>query len=71
LVVGVLGYGIGMGLCAGFFEATAHQIHLAGFMLRWQIMVITAVSVLVIVAMSSMISIRKVLVLEPAIVFRG
>lgn len=71
LVVGLLGYGIGMGLCAAFFEATKHQLHLAGFCLRWQIMVITAVSVLVIVGMSSLISVRKVLVLEPAIVFRG
>lgn len=70
-VVGVLGYAIGMGLCALFFEATKHQVHLAGFMLRWQIMAITAVSVLVIVALSSIISMRKVLVLEPAIVFRG
>lgn len=71
LAVGLLGYCIGMGLCAGFFEATKHQLHLAGFMLHWQVMLITAVSVLVIVGMSSLISIRKVLVLEPAIVFRS
>lgn len=69
-VVGALGFGIGMGLCAGFFESTKHQLHLAGFCLRWQVMVITAVSVLIIVGLSSLISMRKVLVLEPAIVFR-
>ncbi|MEI7683527.1 MAG: ABC transporter permease [Planctomycetota bacterium] len=70
-VVGILGYGIGMGLCAAFFESTKHQLHLAGFCLRWQIMVVTAISVLVIVGLSSLLSVRKVLVLEPAIVFRG
>src|SRR5262249_21334311 len=70
-VVGVMGYCIGMGLCALFFETTKHQLHLAGFMLHWQIMGITALSVLVIVALASLLSMHKVLVLEPAIVFRG
>lgn len=69
-VVGVLGYGIGIGLTALFFEMTNHLPHLAGFCLRWQVMLATAGAVVVVVILSSLLSIRKVLVLEPATVFR-
>src|SRR5262245_47992971 len=71
LVVGVVGYGLGMGLAALFFESTSGIVHLAGFYMRWQVMLLTAVAVLVIVVLASLLSIRRVLVLEPAIVFRG
>ncbi len=71
LVVGVIGYGIGMGLAAIFFESTKHLTHLAGFFLPWQVMAGTGVAVLLIVVFASLLSIRRVLVLEPAVVFRG
>lgn len=71
LVVGVVGYGIGMGLAALFFEATKNNLALAGFYLPWQVMVLAAGAVLVIIVLASLMSIRRVLVLEPAIVFRG
>jgi putative ABC transport system permease protein len=71
LVVGVVGYGLGMGLAALFFESTSHMVHLAGFFLPWQVMLGTAGAVLFIVVLASLLSIRRVLVLEPAIVFRG
>lgn len=71
LVVGLVGYGLGIGLTAAFFEATAGVTHLAGLYLFWQVMAGVGVAVLVIVLASSLISIRKVLVLEPAVVFRG
>lgn len=70
LVVGLIGYGIGMGLAASFFEATKNITHLAGFFLPWQVMAATGLAVLVIVFLASLLSIRRVLVLEPAIVFR-
>jgi len=70
LVVGVLGYGIGIGLAAAFFEATKHNPALAGIYVPWQVMTGTGVAVLVIVLVASLISLRRVLVLEPAIVFR-
>ena len=70
-IVGVLGYCIGIGLTALFFESTKNQVHLAGFFLPWQVMALTAAAVLVIVLLASLLSIRKVLVLEPAVVFRG
>jgi putative ABC transport system permease protein len=71
VVVGVVGYGLGMGLAALFFESTSHLVHLAGFYMRWQVMLGTAAAVLFIVVLASLLSIRRVLVLEPAIVFRG
>jgi putative ABC transport system permease protein len=37
----------------------------------WQVPVLTAVAVFVIVLLASLLSIRKVLVVDPAIVFRG
>jgi putative ABC transport system permease protein len=70
-IVGILGYCIGIGLTALFFESTKNQLHLAGFFLPWQVMVLTAAAVLVIVLLASLLSMRKVLVLEPAVVFRG
>jgi len=68
---GVLGYCLGIGLAALFFESTANVVALSGFKLHWQVMAGTAAAVLFIVMLASLLSIRKVLVLEAAIVFRG
>ncbi|MFQ3593389.1 MAG: ABC transporter permease [Gemmataceae bacterium] len=70
-VVGAIGYAIGMGLTALFFESTSGVTHLAGLALIPEVMVIVGSAVILIVVLSSLISIRKVLVLEPAVVFRG
>jgi putative ABC transport system permease protein len=69
-VVGLLGYGIGLGLTGLFFEMTKDISHLAGFFMPWQIVVLTGVAVLLIVLIASVVSMRRVLVLEPAVVFR-
>jgi putative ABC transport system permease protein len=71
VVVGALGYCVGIGLTALFFESTSGITHLAGLYLYWQVMAGTAVAVLAIVILSSLLSIRRVLVLEPAVVFRS
>lgn len=71
LVVGALGYAIGIGLCALFFWATADVPALDGFVLTWQVMAGSGVAVFVIMVLSSIASIRKVFVLDPAVVFRG
>jgi putative ABC transport system permease protein len=71
LVVGAIGYGVGIGLTALFFMSTSHITHLAGLYLPWQVMAGTGLAVLAIVILSSLLSIRRVLVLEPAEVFRG
>ena len=69
-LVGLLGYGIGLGLTAAFFEATRDMPHLAGFFMPWQIVLGTGMAVMLIVFIASVVSLRKVLVLEPAAVFR-
>ncbi|MBL8796011.1 MAG: FtsX-like permease family protein, partial [Planctomycetia bacterium] len=71
LVVGGVGYGIGVGLAATFFESTSHVTHLAGLHIHWQVLAGVGGAVLLIVVLASLLSIRRVLVLEPAVVFRG
>jgi putative ABC transport system permease protein len=41
------------------------------FFMPWQVLAGTAGAVMLIVTASALVSIRKVLVLEPAVVFRG
>ena len=65
-----IGYSLGIGLAACFFETTKHVVHLAGLYIPWHVLFGAAGAVLVIVVMSSLLSIRRVLVLEPAVVFR-
>jgi putative ABC transport system permease protein len=69
LVVGLLGYGIGVGLAACFGIATRGG-ELA-FFTPWQLLPLTGAAVVLICVLSSLLSIRRVLVLEPAVVFRG
>jgi putative ABC transport system permease protein len=72
MVVAGTGYAIGIGLCAGFFEITSRvSINLRGFELPWQVAAGTACTVLVIIVIASFASLRKVMVVDPAIVFRG
>jgi putative ABC transport system permease protein len=70
LQVGVIGYGLGVGLAAVFGWVVKGASRLAFFM-PWQVLAITAAAVFVIVLVASLLSIRKVLVVDPAIVFRG
>ncbi len=71
VVVGAIGYAIGMGLGAAFFEIFQRRMPTRGIVLLWQSMAGTGIAILVIVIVASLLSIRRVLVLEPAIVFRG
>ena len=71
LMVGTLGYCIGVGLSAIFFTATSRPTHLAGLHMYWHAMVGVGGAVLLIVLLASLLSIRRLMVLEPAIVFRG
>jgi putative ABC transport system permease protein len=72
LFVGLIGYGLGMGL-ASLIEVIMvwrlKTIPPASYM-AWQIPVGTAVAVAVIVLGTTLISLRRVLVLEPASVFK-
>ena len=70
VIVAIIGYGVGMGLCAAFFEGTKGLVHLSGFYLMWQIGAIVAIAVSVIAICASFLAMRKVLLLEPAVVFK-
>lgn len=67
---GVIGFAIGTGLAAVFFEVISKDVATRGMILPWQNVALTAVCIFTVVILSSLLSIRKVLVLEPAAVFR-
>src|SRR5262244_2875532 len=72
LQVGVVGFSIGTGLCAAFFLVTGKfLLQTRGFVLLWQSAVGTGALIFLIVIVASLLSIRRVVVLEPAMVFRG
>jgi putative ABC transport system permease protein len=71
LVVGGIGFGLGVGLTAIFFITTGNITHLAGLHMTWLALFGTGAAVIVIVIATSIISARRVLTLEPAVVFRG
>lgn len=71
MLVGTIGYSVGMGMTATFFAFFSRQEATRGIVLLWQTMAGTGAVVLFIVAVASLMSIRKVLKLEAAIVFRG
>jgi putative ABC transport system permease protein len=71
ILVGGIGFSLGIGGTAAFFELTKHNLDLRGLHLLWQIAAGTGGVVMLIVMLASLLSVRKVLVLEPAVVFRG
>ena len=68
-IVGAIGYGLGVG-AAAMFGHLLRNSELA-FKLPWQLLIFTGVAVTLICMLSSLISMRKVMRLEPAIVFKG
>jgi putative ABC transport system permease protein len=71
LAVGVIGFSIGTGMGATFFEVFSHKLATRGIILMWQSVALTGGCILFVVMFASILSLRRVLVLEPAIVFRG
>jgi putative ABC transport system permease protein len=73
LVVGLVGYGLGMGLAAGFEEFLTWKVtHIPPmFYMWWPIPLGTAAAVTLIVVGTALFSLRRVMRLEPAVVFRG
>jgi putative ABC transport system permease protein len=69
--VGVMGFGIGTGMAAAFFEMTLQKIATRGIILMWQSVALTGGCILFVVIIASLLSIRRVIVLEAAAVFRG
>jgi putative ABC transport system permease protein len=71
LTVAFLGYAFGTGLAALFFEVTAQKVATRGIVLLWQNVVGVGVLMFLVALAASFLSIRRVLVLEPATVFRS
>jgi putative ABC transport system permease protein len=69
--VGLLGFSVGTGMGATFFEVFSHKLATRGIILMWQSVVLTGGCILFVVIIASLLSIRRVVVLEPAAVFRG
>jgi putative ABC transport system permease protein len=68
VLVGSIGYGLGVGAASVFGYVSRHS-ELA-FRLPWQLLAISAGAVTIICAGSAIVSMRKVMKLEPAIVFK-
>jgi putative ABC transport system permease protein len=71
LVVGGIGYGVGVGLATVYGIFSQKAMPLLAFFLPWQVLALSAAAMIIIVLLASLLSIRRVLVLEPAVVFQG
>src|SRR5262245_29064575 len=69
VLVGAIGYGLGVGAAALFGELTKHTA--LAFKFPWGLLFLSAGAIALICVISAFISIRKVFRLEPAIVFKG
>jgi putative ABC transport system permease protein len=72
-VIGVMGYTLGLAVTALFFEmATASPTSFfRGFYLPWQIALGVGGVAMTIILITAVFSLRRVLVVDPAVVFRG
>ncbi|MBM3822651.1 MAG: FtsX-like permease family protein [Verrucomicrobia bacterium] len=70
-MVGFIGFALGTGMAALFFEFFSRQLPTRGIILMWQNVVGVGVLMLLVVLAASLLSLRRVWVLEPAVVFRG
>jgi putative ABC transport system permease protein len=69
-VVGMIGYGLGLGLMS-IFGSTVPKFTALNFYTPWQILVISFLAVVGVCMFSSLFSIWRIIRVDPAIVFRG
>lgn len=69
--VGLIGFGLGIGGTAAFLSQSANNPSLEGFDMHWQVIAGAAAVIFLIVTLSALVSVRRVLRMDPAIVFRG
>jgi putative ABC transport system permease protein len=71
-VVGAIGYCLGLGIVARFFDTVPKvATGLRGFYLPWQVAAAMACLTVVIMLVASGLSLRRVMTVDPAVVFRG
>ena len=71
LIVLAIGYSVGISLTALFFELTKDNLDLRGFRLLPEIMLLTGGLIFAVVLVATILSVRRVVVADPAVVFRG
>lgn len=70
-VVGFVGFSVGLYGAASFFEFAGRNPNFAGFFLPWQIGIASGVVAAAIICLASIAAMRRLLFVDPAIVFRG
>ncbi len=70
-VVGFIGYSVGLGGAAMFFEFAGRNPNFTGFFLPWQVGLGSGSVAAGIIALAAVFALRRVLFIDPAIVFRG
>lgn len=71
LLVGLTGFGLGIGGTAAFLAGAESDPNLDGFLMHWQVIVGSFAAIVLIVVGSATLSVRRVLKLDAAVVFRG
>lgn len=70
-VVGLVGYSLGLGAAASFFEFAGRSPNFKGFYLPWQVAVGSGAVAGGIMCIAALFALRRVLFIDPATVFRG
>jgi len=71
LIVGFVGFSIGLFGAACFFEFAGRSPTFTGFFLPWRIAVASALAAAGIITLAALVALRRLLFVDPAIVFRG
>ncbi|XZE43366.1 ABC transporter permease [Pirellulaceae bacterium SH467] len=71
LVVGFVGFSLGLFGAASFFEFAGRNSNFAGFYLPWQIGLLSGGVAAGIIFLASLVALRRLLFVDPAVVFRG
>ncbi|MEN9676476.1 MAG: hypothetical protein RIS76_2372 [Verrucomicrobiota bacterium] len=69
--VGLIGFALGTGMAAAFFDIFQAKTATRGIILMWQSVALTGGCMSFVVVVASLLSLRRVLILEPATVFRS
>ncbi|MEI8210967.1 MAG: ABC transporter permease [Planctomycetota bacterium] len=70
-IVGFVGYSVGLFGASCFFEFAGRSSTFTGFFLPWRIAVLSAIVAAAIIGVAALIALRRLLFVDPAIVFRG
>lgn len=71
LVIGFVGYSVGLFGAACFFEFAGRNPNFAGFFLPWQVGLGSGGVAAAIILLASLVALRRLLFVDPAVVFRG